>query len=210
VWLALGGGTGTVYHAREPVDTNTRVIGTNPMYVESGFSPAFLFQLEPEIGYQLTQHFSVSAFLRYQYAPADGAAFTPAAGQHAILTSAFAGFARAQYLFGSSGNFQSYFSGGVGLGRNFLAVVDKRCDANLCTLDHSDTLHGGLLGLTAGLGLIYRFSPSFGLVVDVKEIMTLPKVMALTEFNLGFEFAHDFHAAAAPRRADTEDAVAWR
>ena len=210
VWLALGTGTGTVYHAREPVDTNTTVIGTNPMYVESGFSPAFLFQLEPEIGYQLTQHFSVSAFLRYQYAPADGAAFTPAAGQHAILTSAVAGFARAQYLFGSSGNFQSYFSGGAGLGRSFLAVVDKRCDANLCTLDHSDTLHGGLLGLTAGLGLIYRFSPSFGLVVDVKEIMTVPKVMALTEFNLGFEFAHAFHTQSAPRRADSEDLVAWR
>jgi hypothetical protein len=58
--------------------------------------------------------------------------------------------------------------------------------------------------------LIYRFSPSFGLVVDVKEIMTVPKVMALTEFNLGFEFAHAFHTQSAPRRADSEDLVAWR
>jgi outer membrane protein W len=208
-WLALGAGTGAVYHGREPVDSNTRVLGTgNPLYVESGFSAATLFQLEPEIGYQLSRRFSISGLLRYQYAPMSGS-FTPGQGQHAVLTSAFAGFLRTQFLFGGDGNFQPYLAGGAGLGRSFLAVVDRRCDANLCALDHSDTLHGGFWGLTLGVGLVYRFSPSFGLLVDVKEIMTLPKVMALTELNLGFEIAYGFHGGVTGSRADTDDLVAW-
>jgi hypothetical protein len=211
VWLALGGGTGTVYHGREPVDSNTRVAGTTtPIYVGSGFSWAGLFQLEPEIGYQLGARLSLSAMLRYQYTPADGNAFTPATGEHAILTSAFAGFVRAQFLFGGIGNFQTYLSGGAGLGNSFLAVVSKRCGPTLCALDHSDTLHGGVVGLTAGLGLMYHLTPSFGLTVEVKEIVTLPKVMALTEFNLGIVVAHDFHASAGPRRAGSRSRVASR
>jgi tetratricopeptide (TPR) repeat protein len=206
-WLALGAGIGTVYHGREPVDSNTRMLGTgNPLYVESGFSAATIFQLEPEIGYQLSERFSVSALLRYQYAPMSGS-FKPQQGQHQILTSAFAGFLRTQLLFGREGSFQPYLSGGAGLGRSFLAVVARRCDTNLCALDHSDTLHGGFWGLTAGLGLLYRFSPSFGLFVDVKEIMTLPKVMALSEVNLGAEFA--FASPKASSRAETDDLVAW-
>jgi hypothetical protein len=179
---------------------------SNPLYVESGFSAATLFQLEPEIGYQLSERFSISALLRYQYAPMSGS-FTPEQGQHAVLTSALAGFVRTQFLFGGGGNFQPYLSGGAGLGRSFLAVIARRCDANLCALDHSDTLHGGSWGLSAGLGLLYHFSPSFGLLIDVKEIMTLPKVMALSEVNLGVEFAFGFPKTSS--RAETEDRVAW-
>jgi hypothetical protein len=201
LWIAFAAGIGTVYHGREPVDSKTRVAGTvNPLYVEDGFSPATLFQLEPEIGYQLSQRLSVSGMLRYQYAPMDGT-FAPGPGQNAVLTSAFAGFLRTQLLLGSSGNLHTYLTGGVGAGRSFLAVVGKRCDANLCTLDHSDTLHGGVMGLTLGATLLYRFSARFGLLVDIKEIMTVPKVMALTELNLGLEFAHNFLAGATPKPA---------
>jgi opacity protein-like surface antigen len=198
-----------VYHGRETVDTRTYASGTTrPVRVESGFSAATLLQIEPEIGYQLTPRLSLSVLLRYQYAPAEGAAFVPTEGQKAILTSAFAGFARAQVWFGGGDRFQPYASVGAGGGRGFLAVIGKRCPPGQCGLDHSDTLHGGPVGLTAGLGLAYRFSPRFGLVLEVKEIMTLPKVMALTEFSLGFEIAHAFHAPAAAHAAHAEALVA--
>ncbi len=211
VWLALGGGTGVVYHGREPVDTGAHALGTtNPVYVGSGFSNATLLQIEPEVGYQLTPRLSLSFLLRYQYAPPVGATFVPAAGQNQILTSAFAGFARVQLSLGGGSHWQPYLSGGAGAGRSFLAVVGRQCGPGRCGLDHSDTLHGGPVGLTAGLGLIYRVAASFGLLIDIKEIVTLPKVMALTEFVLGFEIAHDFHSPAPPRRADREDLVALR
>jgi hypothetical protein len=203
IWFALAAGTGAVYHAREPVDSNTKVLGsTNPVYVESGFSPATLFELEPELGYQLSRYFSLSLLMRYQYAPKDGA---PGAGENAIRTSAFAGFLRSQVLF-SGGNFQPYLSVGAGLGTSFLAVISKRCASSAnCALDHSDTLHGGVFGLTGGMGIIYHFSSSLGLIVDLKEILTMPKVMALTEINLGFEVAYDVRGAAKLRHAETRD-----
>lgn len=210
VWLTLAGGTGTVYHGREAVDSNTQAFASsNPLYVEAGFSPATMFQLEPEIGYQLSRRFSLSAMLRYQYAPLDGS-FVPEPTQNAVPTSAFAGFLRTQFLLGGSGNFQGYVSGGAGLGTSFLASISKRCDANLCALDHSDTLHGGRVGLTVGLALVYRFLPDFGLLLDVKEIMTLPKVLALTEFNVGLEFAHNFLADSAAKTAKAGTLTASR
>ena len=215
LWFAFVGGTGTAYHGRNPVDSNTKQLGstTNPVYVEAGFSPASILQLEPQIGYQLGERFSLSAMLRYQYAPQDGAAFTPGAGEHAIRTSAVAGFLRTQFIFGSSGNLQTYLSGGAGLGNSFLAVVSKRCGTTApasCALTHSDTLHGGIVGLTAGLGLMYHFTPSVSLVMDVNEIVTAPKVMALSEFNVGFALAHDFQAPASAKRARAASRIASR
>jgi len=204
IWFALGSGTGTAYHGREPVDSNTKFGATNaPIYVQSGFSPASMFQLEPELGYQLSQRFSISAMMRYQYAPKSGNAFTPAADEHPILTSSFAGFVRALVFLGNGGSLQPYLSAGAGLGTSFLAGVDRRCAANVCNLDHSDTLHGGWFGLTAGAGLLYSLGPSLGIFLDVKEIVTLSKVMALSEFNLGFAVAYDARRPATPKLADS-------
>jgi len=204
IWFALGGGTGTAYHGREPVDSNTKAAATNsPIYVQSGFSPTSMLQLEPELGYQLSQRLSISAMMRYQYAPKSGNAFTPAADEHPILTSSFAGFVHALVFLGNGGRLQPYLSAGAGLGTSFLASIDRRCAANVCTLDHSDTLHGGWFGLTAGAGLLYHLAPSLGIFLDVKEIVTLSKVMALSEFNLGFAVAYDARRPAAPKLADS-------
>jgi hypothetical protein len=134
----------------------------------------------------------------------------PGAGEHAILTSAFAGFLRAQFTFFSKGAFQAYASGGAGLGTSFLAVVGKHCGANSCTLDHSDTLHGGPVALTAGAGTIYHLDPRFGVFVEVKEIATLPKVMALTEVNVGLAFTHKFQNANGRKSASSTNHVSWR
>lgn len=204
-WVALGGGTGAVYHGRETVDSNT------PVTVQSGFSPAALVQLEPEIGYQVSRRFSFSVMGRYQYAPKDAGGYVPGAGEHAIPTEAFAGFLRGQLSFLSKGGLQAYASGGAGLGTSFLATVDKRCKAaSSCTLDHTDTLHGGPVGLTAGLGAIYHLVPSFGFFLEVKEIATLPKFMALTEINAGLAFTHRFQGSNGQKPATSTSRVSWR
>jgi len=211
VWFALGIGSGVVYHGRETVDTRTYATGTmEPVAVEAGFSPATLLQLEPELGYQLTPRLSLSLFLRYQYAPASGAAFTPGPGQRPVETTAVAGFARAQYLLGGRGPVQGYLAGGVGAGRSFLAVVGKRCAPDRCGLDHGDTVHGGPLAVTAGAGLVYRFSPRLGVFLDAKEIVTLPKAMGLTEFNLGIEVALDFLREPPSKQSSREGRLASR
>ena len=209
-WISLGGGTGAVYHGREVVDSNAKVpFTTVPVHIQAGFSPATLFQIEPEIGYQLSKRFSVSVMGRYQYAPNSGQ-YTPGSGEHAILTSALAGFMRAQFAFVNKGGFQTYASGGAGLGTSFLAIASKRCGATSCSLDHSDTLHGGPAALTVGVGTLYHFGPSFGVFVDVKEIATLPKVMALTEVNVGVAFAHKFQNSSGPKPASSTSKVSWR
>lgn len=210
-WIALGGGTGAVYHGREMVDSNAKVPGTTiPVSVQSGFSPAELFQLEPEIGYQVSKRFSLSVLARYQYAPKEAGRLVSSAGENAVPTAAFAGFVRGQFAFLSRGGFQAYASGGAGLGTSFLASIDKRCTASSCSLDHSDTLHGGPVGLTAGLGAIYHLVPSFGVFLEVKEIATLPKFMALSEINVGLAFAHRFQGSNGQKSAASTSRVSWR
>jgi hypothetical protein len=191
LWFSVALGSGFVYHGRETVDSSARYRDSNvPVEVEEGFSPASLLQLEPELGYQASRRLSLSLMARYQYAPKEEAEATkPAAGEKAVLTSAFALYLQARLVFLTVGNLQTYASGGVGFGRSFLAVIDEECGATNCTLDHSDTLHGSHAGVLAGVGAIYHLSPNLGVFVEVKEMVTLPKVMALTEFGLGAAFA---------------------
>jgi hypothetical protein len=207
IWFALGSGTGAAYHGREPVDSNAKAPTGTPVTVQPGFSPTTLFQIEPEIGYQLSRRFSISVLGRYQYAP-NG--YQSSSGENAIPTAAYAGFLRGQFAFLSRGGFQTYASGGVGFGTSFLAIVSKHCGTEPCSLNHSDTLHGGPVGLTAGLGAIYHFRPSFGVFLDVKEIATLPKFMAGTEVNVGLAFAHKFQSSEDAKNAASNSRVSWR
>lgn len=63
-------------------------------------------------------------------------------------------------------------------------------------LTHSDTIHGGPVGILFGAGAIYHLNRTFGLFLDVNEIATLPKFMALTEVNLGLSIAFKFEKTA--------------
>jgi opacity protein-like surface antigen len=206
VWLSIAGGSGVVYHGKEAVDSDAKIQGTSvPVQVEEGFSPATLLQLEPELGYQASRRLSVSLMARYQYAPKDTEGSKPAPDEKAVLTSAFALYLQARLFFLTVGNFQAYASGGAGFGRSFLAVVDKDCEATSCRLGHSDTLHGGGAGLLAGAGAVYHLSPNLGVFADVKEIATLPKFMALTEFSLGVAVAMQLGPPRAERLAAVSD-----
>jgi tetratricopeptide (TPR) repeat protein len=192
LWLAVGAGTGGAYHGLQAVDTRTRSEATGvAVPVAAGFSRASMLQIEPELGVQVTERFALAVFLRYQYAPKDDNGWTPKADEKAIRTSAIAGFLRAEFSFLNLGNFRSYLTAGAGLGTSFLAVVGKDCDPTSCPLSHSDTLHGGMLGLLGGLGAAYHLTSNLSMFFDVKEIVTFRTVLALTELNLGLAVAVD-------------------
>jgi hypothetical protein len=202
LWFALGGGTGGAYHGTEAVDSGDKTGGA-PVRSLSGFTGAGLLQVEGEIGYQWTKRWAVSAMLRYQYAPKDSSGYSGS-----IREQAFAGFLRGRYAFLTAGNFQTYGSAGAGGGTSFLVVVSKQCDANNptsgCRLTHSDTLHGGALGILLGLGASYHLSRNLAFFLDVNEIGTLPKLMALTEVSLGVAVAFNLGGGKA---AATDDDV---
>jgi hypothetical protein len=189
LWFALGAGTGAAYHGRETVDSGSIAPGTqDPVAVDRGFSEAGLLQIEPEIGYQWSRRWSVSLQARYQYAPRDDQGSPPGApalNARKVRTSAWAAFARTQAVLALLGDMQLFASGGLGAGTSFLATVDRHCGTTTCTLPQSDTLHGGALGLSAGIGATYFFGNHLGVFVEAKEIVTLPRVLALTEINMG-------------------------
>jgi opacity protein-like surface antigen len=189
-WIALGGGSGLVCHGRENVDSNSKLPSTTtPVSVGSGFSPAGLFQIEPAVGYQLSKRFALSIMGRYQYAPKKSEDPEADAGDHDIRTSALAGFARVQYGIAGKSRWQAHASAGVGFGTSFLATVDPHCTGTSCTLGHSDTLHGGPVGITLGLGVLYQLSGHLGVFAEIDEIATVPKFMALTELSVGMAVA---------------------
>ena len=202
--LGVSVGAGAGYHGREYVDSGARDASdlasgksfdqSRKVLAPSGFSPARLTHVEVELGYQLTKKLWISAFGRYQYAPRDGRG-GQAVGEQPVLTKAMAGFVRANYAFATLGNFQAYASAGVGAGRSFLLTFSKGCDEakadNGCVLAHSDTISRHGFAATASLGAIYHLSRWFAVFIDLKEIATLPKFMALSEANLGVAFAYD-------------------
>jgi tetratricopeptide (TPR) repeat protein len=173
LWFAMGGGFGAVYHGTATSDGVT---------VENGLAPASLFQLEPQVGFEINQRVSLSLMGRYQHAPTVSGAPLTAGG---ASSSAFAVFLQAQVGFATLGSLQTYAAGGAGFGRSFLAVVDQKCGGEDCSFD----LHGGAAALAAALGILYHLSPRFGLFTEVREIASLPNLMALTELDVGFAIA---------------------
>lgn len=205
LWLALGIGSGIVYHGRMTVDSRQNLQGSDATAaVNEGFSPATLVQLEPELGYQVTRRLSVSLMARYQYAPTDGSVATQGSGKKEVLTSALALFLQGRLTFATHGNLQTYATGAAGVGRSFLAVIGRDCEGGTCWLEHSDTLHGGSAALAAGMGVIYHLAPQLALFAEAREIATLPTFMALTEINVGFAAAMQFGRSTVGRLAATE------
>jgi hypothetical protein len=210
-WLGLAGGSGVAYHGREVVDSNSSATGTTlPVHVRSGFSATSLFQVEPEIGYQLSRRFALSVMGRYQYAPKDADGYLPAANEHAIITSAFAAFVRAHLALLARGRFEASASVGAGGGTSFLAVVPKQCRDDGCTLNHSDTVHGSAFGVLGGVGAMYTVAAHVGIVFDVKEIVTLPRSMAATEVSLGVILAQKLRSGGDPKQAGAAEPKSWR
>jgi hypothetical protein len=201
-FISLGGGTGMVRHGALKLDSESHDgrSGHEDEILNSskGDSPARLFQVAPELGYQATDQLALSLQVRYQNTPYDGFGENLAKNPP---TKALAFLARAQYAFLTKGNFQLFASGVVGGGK-FLAYVPSNCnrqtDADHCevgdnpTLTHSDTVSSGPVLVGAGVGFLYHFSRNIGFYVEGREVASLPKTMLLSEFNAGLTFGYKF------------------
>jgi hypothetical protein len=211
-FIAVGGGLGATDHG--PVDLDSHDIGPlgKVLHVGSGYSLASLFQLVPEIGYQITDRFAMSLQVRFQYTPTDSAGWLPATGVTTPRTYALAFFLRGQYAFFNAGNFQFFGSGIAGGGqRSFLGYVPKAC--NLLAFNahcdagtgHSDTISAGPVAFGAGAGVMYHLSRYLALWLEVRGILSPSPFIGLIEANGGFAFAYkfDFEKSAPPPVQET-------
>jgi hypothetical protein len=212
-FIGMGGGMGATYHG--PVDLDSHDIGSDGktvLHVNGGYSPATLFQLLPEIGYQITDRFAMSLQVRFQYTPDDSAGWLRPAGVKAPQTSALAFFLRGQYAFFNFGNFQAFASGVAGGGqRSFLGYVAKQCNLLGYNADcaagtgHSDTISAGPVAFGAGPGVTYHLSRYLALWLEVRVMFSPSPLMGLAEANGGVAFAHkfDFEKSEAPPVQET-------
>jgi hypothetical protein len=211
-FFSLGGGMGSTYHGALNLDSGDIGPSGKVLPLNRGYSLASLFQLVPEIGYQITDRFALSAQIRYQYTPSDSAGWLPATGVKAPPTFALAVFLRGQYAFFNAGNFQFFGSGIAGGGqRSFLGYSPKAC--NLLGYNahcqagtgHSDTVSAGPVAFGAGAGVMYHLTRNFALWLEVRGLASVGPVMVLAEGNGGLAFAYkfDFDRSSEPPPPET-------
>jgi hypothetical protein len=209
-FLSVGGGAfAMTYHGAMTQDSHDKANG-NPLHITAGYSPANLYQILPELGYQVTDRFALSLQMRYQSTPPLSAQWVPATGVRNPPTHALAFFLRGQFAFLTAGNFQAFGSGvaGYGIGRTFLGYIARECDLSndygqQCLLEkpgkgHSDTVSGGPLAFGAGLGVTYHLSRWLAIWVEARGMSSVAPTMLLAEYNAGLTFAHKFERSGAP------------
>ena len=209
LFFSLGGGAfGQTYHGKVKLDSHdydARSPAGSVLRIEGGRSPASVFQLVPEIGYQLSDRLALSLQIRYQDTPSSISPmwYPYSAGVSEPPTYALAFFLRGQYAFFTWRNLQFLASGVAGGGpRTFLAYVPgKGCAGGpFCYpgSGHSDTVSAGPVAFGAGLGTTYHLSPAFAAWAEVRGITSVAPVMELVEYNVGLAVAHDVATGAPP------------
>ena len=170
LWIGLGAGSGYGWHQRLPLERRV------DRKLNPGFSPAGLGHLAPEVGYQLTQRWSVSLQSRHQYLPASGsgdAEVTQGAPElaHALLL-------RVQYAMLDLGNFQLLGSLSGGGGDALRLQVPPNPNAGIAT---SDTVVAGRGVVGPGLAIAYNFSSRFVALIEARALAGIPQFAVLME-----------------------------
>jgi hypothetical protein len=215
VFVSMGGGLQNywipvefTYHGTVNADSHDKTASGTPVRISGGLSEAKLFQILPEIGYQLTDKLALSLQARFQLAPQfESVAWIPPAGAGAAPDYALALFLRAQYALLTAGDFQFLGSGVVGGGlvggRTFMSYLGRKCTpipSRNCVAgtEHSDTISGGPVAVGLGLGITYHIVRFFALWAEVRGVYSFGPTMLLDEFNLGVAGA--FPVAAGAQR----------
>jgi hypothetical protein len=158
----------------------------------SGFAPAQLGHITPEIGFFVSPRFLLSARLRVQYV--SGLTGEPTSGSECGAdnyctpsTIGFAGFLRGSYFFGSH-SARFFVAGEVGGGQILHAQVfpsDSNCGMAGAKTQCVDTLKGGPFLFGPALGLLYDFGKFAGVVASVATDVGVPKFTVNFDLNLG-------------------------
>jgi hypothetical protein len=227
-FFALGGGTGSTYHGKVNPDSHesiwtNRSTPTQPpvlkglVQISSGYSLASIFQVVPELGYQVSDRFAISVQGRIQYATVNSQGWRNDITKASYPPSwALAAFLRGQYAFFNAGNFQFFASGVAGGGtRAFMGYVPKACTSTelkpcpTTGTDHSDTISAGPLAFGAGVGIMYHLSRSFALWLEVRGLASVGPVMVLAEGNGGLAFAYKFDLEKSSEPPPPETMGGW-
>jgi hypothetical protein len=190
-WLVLAIGSGGGYHSGSP-EMNPRDTSSPPKDIEvSGFGFARLLHVAPEIGYFHSDHLIFSVQGRFQFVTG---AQDVHLGPHTYkpATMAFAGLAKANWLWGKAGRrLQPFVTAQAGAGQ-IRQSIKTPASANLtgCGAGSTckDTILGGVGLAGVGTGFTYRLNETFGVYAALNVLFGVPKFMVESDLNLGIVF----------------------
>lgn len=176
-WVGLQAGTGWGWHAESALEFRQDIT------LPSGTTGAGLVHILPELGYQLSQRWSVSLQTRHQILPNEGDTGgrpgRPARAAHAALV-------RGIYTMPLASRWSLQGSGAIGGGEGFRMVIDPVANRGR---SGTDSIRGGPILIGAGAGLLFGVTPRFGLVAELRALLGAPDLAVLGEFNLGARYA---------------------
>jgi hypothetical protein len=181
IFVGLSVGTGYGYHPA------TKLEYRNDLLIGAGLSSVGAVHFAPEVGYMLTEAFSISLVGRFQYIPPEGTlpanSGSPAKGANSVLGKLTYGF--------GLGDAQFTTSLALGGGEGFrLQVPPKPTPNNPRTnLPSNDTVRAGPFIVAPGIGFIYHFHPAFAWVVDAKALIGIPDPGYAGEISTGPQVA---------------------
>jgi hypothetical protein len=180
IFVGFSVGTGYGYHPASRLEYRT------DLQIAAGLSSVGVMHFAPEIGYMITEAFSVSLQGRFQYIPEEGRAQAntgaPAHGANSVL-------AKLTYGFGL-GNGQVTASLAAGGGEGYrLQVPPKPTNDSKTSLPRNDTVRAGPFIVAPGIGFLYHFHPAFGWVVDAKALIGMPDKGYAAEISTGPQVA---------------------
>ena len=176
--LALGTGVGWATGSSE----------TNGMHVAdpAGLAAAQLVHLAPEFGYFLNPALILSVQARIQFLSGLTSQGQSCVGCSAPPSTAFAGFAKLTWLFGTS-SLKPYLSASLGAGRIRHAAEFPQfptCGSDGMTTC-VDSIPAGVILLGPGGGVAYALTPGFGIVAGVTSQVGFPQFTFNLDFNVG-------------------------
>jgi hypothetical protein len=180
IFVGFSVGTGYGYHPGSLLEYRT------DLHVDPGLSSVGLMHFAPEIGYMITEAFSISLQGRFQYIPEEGRAQpntgAPAHGANSVL-------AKLTYGFGL-GNGQLTASLAAGGGEGYrLQIPPKPTNDTRTSLPRNDTVRAGPFIVAPGIGFLYHIHPAFGWVVDARALIGLPNKGYAGEISTGPQVA---------------------
>lgn len=207
-WIGFGAGAGWGYAPAGKLEWEKDI------RVSAISTAAGLFQAVVDVGYMLTDNWSIGAQLRLEYISQQQIASTGRSG--APTTYAPAILLRPTYFVDitSDGNFQLSLSANVGGGyvRFPVKPVEKdRIDADgntvpdpTQTIAKTDTRPLGVVLLGPGAGLTYHFSRHFSMALDGRLLTGFPDFGVAVEGDLSLQIAFGGKAGPAPEGEEEE------
>lgn len=179
-WIGLGVGTGWGYAVSSNLEVRKELAGT----YGSGVAQAGLFQLAPEIGFQINPDVAIAIEGRNEYINQDRH-FAPytASGANSVLLRLLL------YTKQQRGRFYLSLAAGGGEGIRFVAYPADYPGNPYGDQDKKfkDTILAGPFLAGAGGGYNYEISKSVSFVAELNLLAGLPKFGIVGDLNLGFQ-----------------------